>query len=103
MSRTTIRRKNTENSRTNYAYDKNFHLCPPFREIYLIMASLERKILISAGDSLEDVKKYYGNDYYKRREQGVEIIVFEDKKIFFEFWYWNNEVQEIRIGYNGFN
>jgi len=27
---------------------------------------------ISVGDSLEEVTKYYGEDYYKRREQGVE-------------------------------
>ena len=55
---------------------------------------------ISVGDSLENVKKFYGDDYYTRREQGVEIIVFVDKNKFLEFWYWNNEVQEIRLGYS---
>ena len=38
-------RRMTENSRTNEADNEIFHLCPPFREIYLIMALVERKIL----------------------------------------------------------
>lgn len=56
---------------------------------------------ISVGDPLEKVIKSYGEDYYKRREQGVEMIVYVDKNKCLEFWYWNNEVQEIRLGYNG--
>ncbi|MFJ8234181.1 hypothetical protein ACIQ34_00390 [Ureibacillus sp. NPDC094379] len=58
---------------------------------------------ISIGDPLENVIKSYGEDYYKRREQGVEIMVYVDKNKFLEFWYWNQEVQEIRLGYNGIN
>lgn len=58
---------------------------------------------ISVGDPLENVIESYGEDYYKRREQGVEIIVYVDKNKFLEFWYWNHEVQEIRLGYNRIN
>ena len=58
---------------------------------------------ISVGDSLENVKKYYGEDYYNRREQGVGIIVYVNKNKFLAFWHWNNEVQEIRFGYIGIN
>ena len=55
---------------------------------------------ISVGDSLDSVKRYYGEDYYTRREQGVEIIVYTDNDQFLEFWHWNSEVQEIRFGIN---
>ena len=55
---------------------------------------------ISVGDSIDSVKLYYGEDYYTRREQGVEIIVYTDNNQFLEFWHWNNEVQEIRFGFN---
>lgn len=55
---------------------------------------------ITVGDSLEAVKKQYGEDYYSRREQGVEIIVYVDHDTFLEFWHYNNEVQEIRFGTN---
>ncbi len=58
---------------------------------------------ISIGDSLDIVKKSYGEDYYNRSEQGVEIIVYVDNNTFIEFWHFNNEVQEIRFGYNGIN
>lgn len=55
---------------------------------------------ISVGDSLDSVKRYYGEDYYTRREQGVGIIVYVDHNKFLEFWHWNDEVQEIRFGIN---
>jgi len=58
---------------------------------------------ISVGDPLENVIESYGEDYYKRREQGVEIIVYVDKNKFLEFWHWDHEVQEIRLGYNRIN
>ena len=58
---------------------------------------------ISVGDSLDNVKRYYGEDYYNRREQGVGIIVYVDKNKFIEFWHWNNKVEEIRFGYNEVN
>ncbi|MGX2962076.1 hypothetical protein JNUCC23_23020 (plasmid) [Peribacillus sp. JNUCC 23] len=55
---------------------------------------------ISVGSSLDNVKRYYGEDYYNRREQGAEIIVYIDNNRFLEFWHWNNEVQGIRFGFN---
>ena len=55
---------------------------------------------ISVGDSLDKVERFYGEDYYNRREQGTEIIVYNDSNRYLEFWYWNNEVQEIRFGIN---
>ncbi|MBM7609801.1 hypothetical protein JOD29_003077 [Lysinibacillus composti] len=58
---------------------------------------------ISVGAPLENVIESYGEDYYKRREQGVEIMVYVDKNKFLEFWYWDHEVQEIRLGYNRIN
>jgi len=58
---------------------------------------------ITVGNSLENVKRYYGEDYYNRREQGVAIIVYVDDNKFLEFWHWNDEVQEIRFGINGIN
>lgn len=58
---------------------------------------------ITVGDSLENVKRYYGEDYYNRHEQGVGIIVYVDDNKFLEFWHWNDEVQEIRFGINGIN
>lgn len=53
---------------------------------------------ITVGDSLEDVKKKYGEDFYNRQEQGAEIIVYRDDNKYIEFWLWNNTVQEIRFG-----
>lgn len=52
---------------------------------------------ISLGDSLEKVKRNYGEDYFIRREQGIEILVYVDNNQFLEFWHWSNEVQEIRF------
>ena len=58
---------------------------------------------ISVGDSLDNAKRYYGEDYFNRREQGVGIIDYSDQNKFIEFWHWSNKVQEIRFGYNGIN
>lgn len=58
---------------------------------------------VTVGDSLENVKRNYGADYYNRHEQGFGIIVYVDNNKFLEFWHWNDEVQEIRVGINGSN
>lgn len=42
---------------------------------------------ISVGDSLDKVKQFYGENYYNRREQGAEIIVYTDNHQFLEFWH----------------
>jgi len=55
---------------------------------------------ISVGDSIYKVQQFYGEDYDNRSEQGTEIIVYNDSNRYLEFWYWNNEVQEIRFGIN---
>ena len=54
---------------------------------------------IAIGDSLQAVITQYGEHYYTRREQGADIIVYTDKQRFLEFWHWNDEVQEIRLGF----
>ena len=53
---------------------------------------------IFAGDPIEKVKKMYGNKYYERSEQGIDILGYVDKKNHrtIEFWYWNGNVQHIR-------
>ncbi|RUL54052.1 MULTISPECIES: hypothetical protein [Lysinibacillus] len=56
---------------------------------------------ITVGDSIESVKISYGENYYNRTEQGVEIMVYVHNNKFIEFWHWNNEVQEIRFGLRG--
>ncbi|MFC0216050.1 hypothetical protein ACFFK0_26985, partial [Paenibacillus chartarius] len=53
---------------------------------------------ITVGDSLEKVKAAYGENFYRRHEQGAGIIVYVDKRSFMEFWHWNDIVQEIRYG-----
>ena len=55
---------------------------------------------ISVADSIDKVERFYGEDYDNRREQGTAIIVYNDSNRYLEFWYWNNEVQEIRFGIN---
>lgn len=44
---------------------------------------------IEMGDSIKKVKALYGRKYYKRLEQGVDIIGYVDKKHHqsLEFWY----------------
>lgn len=55
---------------------------------------------IHVGDSKETVIQAYGNDCYKRVEQGVDIIGYVDKKLnrTIEFWLTNdNKVILIRL------
>ncbi|MEH6908848.1 hypothetical protein V7008_24720, partial [Neobacillus drentensis] len=44
---------------------------------------------IEVGESINKVKALYGKEYYKRVEQGVDIIGYVDKKHHqsLEFWY----------------
>ena len=58
---------------------------------------------IKAGDSIDKAKTLYGKKYYKRVEQGVEIIGYVDKKHrqSLEFWYdLKNEIIMYRLDDN---
>lgn len=60
--------------------------------------SLSTSKEIFAGDPIEKVKKKYGEKYYERTEQGIDILGYVDKKNhrIIEFWHWNGNVQHIR-------
>jgi predicted transcriptional regulator with HTH domain len=53
---------------------------------------------IALGAGLREVKKRYGKNYYKRSEQGADIIGYIDKrnKTTLEFWLYENKVTLIR-------
>jgi len=60
---------------------------------------LETAKEIKLGDSDIDVKNAYGNNYYYRREQGVDILGYIDKikNTSIEFWMHDNKVVFIRF------
>jgi len=49
---------------------------------------------IKVGDSLKKVKAAYGKNFYKRSEQGVDILGYVDKRNhqFIEFWHYQDKV-----------
>ncbi|MGG1517380.1 hypothetical protein ABE504_18350 [Paenibacillus oryzisoli] len=51
---------------------------------------------IGIGESIDKVKQLYGGSYYTRWEQGSSIIGYVDGKETLEFWYAQNEVDQIR-------
>jgi hypothetical protein len=54
---------------------------------------------IQVGSSKGEVIQAYGNDYYKRVEQGLDIIGYVDKRLnrTIEFWLVNGKVYSIRL------
>ena len=60
----------------------------------------ERNIKI--GDSKKEIIKAYGNNYYKRVEQGTNIIGYTDRKnkTSLEFWMYEEKVIFFRLDYN---
>jgi hypothetical protein len=54
---------------------------------------------IKLGDISEKVVKLYGKNYYKRQEQGTDILGYIDKKnqTTLEFWCVENKIQMIRL------
>jgi hypothetical protein len=58
--------------------------------------SLKTNKGIGIGESIDKVKQLYGASYYTRWEQGGSIIGYVDGKETLEFWYVNNEVDQIR-------
>jgi hypothetical protein len=61
---------------------------------------------IEVGDSINKAKALYGEKYYKRVEQGVDIIGYVDKKHHqsLEFWYdLQNEIIMYRLDDNSMN
>src|SRR4051794_3398045 len=57
---------------------------------------------IKVGDAITKVKKKYGGNYYKRSEQGLNIIVYVDKKNHqsIEFWHDQKRVIFYRLNDN---
>ncbi|MFK9090990.1 hypothetical protein [Bacillus salipaludis] len=57
---------------------------------------------IKVGDSITKVKKAYGENFYKRTEQGVDIIGYVDKKNHqsIEFWHTQKKVLFYRLDDN---
>lgn len=51
---------------------------------------------IGIGESIDKVKQLYGSSYYTRWEQGGSILGYVDGKETLEFWYVDNEVDQIR-------
>lgn len=62
-------------------------------------SSLETAKGIKIGDTKKDIIKAYGDNYYFRIEQGLDIIGYVDKKrdISLEFWLVNNKVNFYRL------
>jgi hypothetical protein len=60
---------------------------------------------ISLGASPRELKKRYGKNYYKRSEQGADIIGYIDKrnKTTLEFWLYENKVTLIRYDVKSMN
>jgi hypothetical protein len=55
---------------------------------------------IAVGDPLEKVKKAYGDHFYTRSEQGINIVGYVDDEKTLEFWHWENHVQMIRYDFS---
>ncbi len=60
---------------------------------------------ISIGDSKEEVVLAYGHSFYKRKEQGLSIIGYVDKKLnhTLEFWFFEDKVDIIRLDLSSMN
>jgi hypothetical protein len=58
---------------------------------------------INLSSSLQDITKKYGQKYYKREEQGFNIIGYPDKKnkVNLEFWFLNHKLKEIFLEEDG--
>ncbi|ERI10035.1 hypothetical protein HMPREF0083_01876 [Aneurinibacillus aneurinilyticus ATCC 12856] len=81
------------------ATDKNSHMI-----IRIIVNDNHDKKLVTQngiklGDLSEKVVKLYGKNYYKRQEQGTDILGYIDKKnqTTLEFWCVENKIQMIRL------
>jgi hypothetical protein len=57
---------------------------------------------IIVGDSISKVKKAYGENFYKRTEQGVDILGYVDQRNHqsIEFWYGHNRILFYRLDDN---
>lgn len=57
---------------------------------------------IKIGDNKEEIISLYGKSYYKRIEQGTDILGYVDRKnkTSLEFWMYNDKVVFFRLDYN---
>ena len=70
---------------------------------FIIEAGIPTTKGIEVGDSIDKAMALYGKDYYKRVEQGVDIIGYVDKRHHqsLEFWYnLKNEIIMYRLDDN---
>lgn len=100
--------KKTEQSRDVQNYDY-FHLSNGIEvainkkgkitRFIITDSSLETAKGIKIGDTKKDVIQAYGDNYYFRIEQGLDIIGYVDKKrnISIEFWLADNKVNCYRL------
>ncbi len=53
---------------------------------------------IAVGDAVENVVEKYGADFYRRIEQGIDIMGYIDKSdnVTIEFWYYSDSIISIR-------
>lgn len=60
---------------------------------------------IEVGDSIAQVKKAYGDNFYKRTEQGVDIVGYVDQKTHqsIEFWYSHDRIMFYRLDDHSMN
>ncbi|MDR0271138.1 hypothetical protein [Paenibacillus sp.] len=69
--------------------------------IRIILSSEEYETMkgIKIGNTINDLKKIYGENFYKREEQGTKIIGYYDKKsnATIEFWTYDEKITQIRL------
>ena len=76
-----------------FVYENNYH----FVKSADIPYELQEQFKV--GDSIEDVKKFYGENYYSTVEQGMDAIGYVDRnrKINLVFWHYRGEVYQIWV------
>lgn len=76
-----------------FVYETNYHF------VNNTDISYELHEQFKVGDSIEDVKNFYGENYYSTVEQGMDAIgyVDRDRKINLVFWHYQGEVYQIWV------
>ena len=76
-----------------FIYENNYHWVKDTDIPYELQEQFK------VGDSIEEVKKFYGENYYTTVEQGMDAIGYVDRnrKINLVFWHYQGEVYQIWV------
>ncbi|WP_100334024.1 hypothetical protein [Bacillus alkalisoli] len=68
-------------------YERNYHFVKSTDIPY------ESQEVFYLGDAIEDVKNFYGANYYSTVEQGMNVIGYVDRKRRVNLVFWHNQVE----------